>query len=135
MSSRSIRLLAATALLCAGAAHAEIVGPVTWYSGSIDYVCNGEASGRVISEPSLSLCQYYLQQELDDPNNADCEMVDLHPCSFHFHGFSGVEQAVSHPAELNTNFGNEEGVLRQRYRIDEYEAEMGKLIRRLQPRK
>lgn len=135
MSFRSIRLLAAAALLSAGAANAEIVGPVTWYSGSIEYVCNGEESGRVISEPSLALCQYYLNLELQDPNNAGCQLVDLDPCSFHFHGFTGVEEASSLPAELATQFGSEEGEIRRRFKIDEYEAEMGKLIRRLQPRR
>ena len=132
MSIRCIRMLAVAALFTAGAASAEIVGPAIWYSATIDYVCNGEASSRVISEPSLASCQYYLNQELQDVNNAGCDLVDLNPCSFHFHDFTGVE-GVSLPAELATDFGNEEGEIRRRYRIDEYEAEMGKLIRRLQP--
>lgn len=135
MSIRSIRLLAAAALFAAGAANAEVAGPVIWYSATIDYVCNGEASSRVISEPSLALCQHYLNLELQDANNAGCQLVDLDPCRFHFHGFSNVSEAAGLPYELATDFGNQETELRQRFRIDEYEAEMGKLLQRLQPRR
>lgn len=133
MSIRCIRMLAVAALFTAGAASADMVGPVTWYSGTIDYVCNGEASSRVIAEPSLTQCQYYLNQELQDVNNANCQLVDVHPCSFHYHGFIAAEEH-SLPAVLVTDFGNAEGEIRRRYRIDEYEAEMGRLIRSLQPR-
>lgn len=133
MSIRCIRMLAVAALFTAGAANANIVGPVTWYSATVEYVCPNGASGRTIRESSLSQCQYELNQELQDPNNANCELVELHPCSFHFHGFSAAEEH-SLPAVLVTDFGNAEGEIRRRYRIDEYEAEMGKLIRSLQPR-
>lgn len=135
MSIRSIRLLSAAALLAAGAANASIVGPVVWYSGSIDYVCNGQASGRDFSEPSLALCQYYMNQELQDVNNANCQLVHVDPCGFNFHGISSASAADSLPYELVTDYGNQETELRQRFRIDEFEAEMGKLIQRLQPRR
>jgi hypothetical protein len=133
MSIRCIRVLAAAALFTAGVANAEIVGPVTWYSATVEYVCPTGVSGRTIKESSLTQCQYELNQELQDPNNANCELVELNPCSFHFHGFAASEEH-SLPAVLVTDFGNAEGEIRRRYRIDEYEAEMGKLIRSLQPR-
>ncbi|MBL8300620.1 MAG: hypothetical protein JNN30_19955 [Rhodanobacteraceae bacterium] len=135
MSSRYIRVLAAAALLAAGVAQAEINGPTIWYSATVDYVCDGEASSRVISEPSMALCQHYLNQELLDVNNAGCDLVDLDPCRFHFHGFSNVQDGQSLPAQLATDFVHGETQIRERYRIDEYEAEMGKLIRRLQPQR
>lgn len=136
MLTRCIRTLAVAALFAAGAANAEIAGPAVWYSARIDYSCDGQASSRIISEPSPTLCQYYLNQELMDVNNAGCDLVDLDPCRFHFHGFSSsVSGANSLPFELATDFGNGETELRQRFRIDEYEAEMGKLLQRLQPRR
>lgn len=134
MSLRPLCLLA-FGLLSAGAAQANIVGPVTWYAGSIEYSCNGELSGRDISEPSLQLCQYYLNQELQDPQNANCDLIEVDPCHVRFHPFSVTNwgEAAPLPFSLLSDFGREERVLRERFHIDQFEAEMGKLRQRLQP--
>ncbi|MCQ4163930.1 hypothetical protein [Tahibacter harae] len=136
MSLRSACLLATAALFCAATAKADLPGQVIWYGASISYSCPTGVSSRAFNEPSYSLCQYRLSQELQDVNNANCEVLEIDPCHVRVHSFS-AEEAEGAPLDLSDlvtgGYVREEEALRSRFRIDQFEAELKALRKRLQP--
>lgn len=142
MSFRSLRILAATAaLLVTGAAQAYINGPTVWYSGTLEFSCpktlpSGDvvitAESHAISEPSLVACQTHWNDTYQYRINAGCTATELNYCAFHFAPI-GVSAEEHLSPVLFTDFIREEQVLRERYRIDQFETELKNLYKRLQP--
>ena len=142
MSFRSLRVLAAAAaLLATGAAQAYINGPVVWYSGTLDFSCpstlpSGEvvlsAESHVISEPSLVACQTHWNNLYQYRISAGCTATELDYCAYHFAPFGVSAEEHMSPAIFN-DFFRSERVLRERYRIDQYELELKDLYKRSLP--
>lgn len=142
MSFRSLRILAAAAaLLATGAAQAYINGPVVWYSGTLDFSCpttlpSGDVvmspSDHSFSEPSLVACQTEWNNTYQYFMSQGCEVVEQSLCAYHFVPFRVTAEEHMSPAIFN-DFVRSERVLRERYRIDQYEIELKDLYKRSLP--
>lgn len=138
MTFRSLRVLAGLALMAAGAgAQAEMLPGTIFYSALLKFSEPANPSAihqYVVSVPTLAQCQHDANEILAVRSASPYfyNLVSMSGCAFHISGFASAE-AVHLDAELVTDFDNQYGVLRQRYRIDEFEAELSRLYKRLQP--
>ncbi len=137
MSLRPLRVLAGVALMLGGiSAQAEMLPGTVWYSALIKMQEPAPSSAineYVISSPTLAGCQSQVTYTLNARTSSPYfyTLVSLSGCSFHISGFASAEDHLE--PVLFTDFNRHEGVLRERYRIDEYETELSKLYQRLQP--
>ena len=139
MSLRSLRVFAGFALMLGGlSAQAEMPSGTVFYSAVLKFAHPSPSSAiseYVVSVPTMVECQSQasaiIEVRTHSPYNYN--LISLSGCAFHITGFStGSMEAALQPI-LFTDFNHYEGVLRERYRIDEYENEISKLYQRLQP--
>ncbi|WP_313917420.1 hypothetical protein [Tahibacter sp.] len=137
MSLRSLRVLAGFALMLGGlSAQAEMLPGTVWYSAVIkmqEPAPSSAVNEYVISSPTVAGCQSQVTSTIDVRTSSPYfySLISLSGCSFHISGFASAEAELQ--PVLFTDFNHYEGVLRERYRIDEYEVELSKLYQRLQP--
>lgn len=82
------------------------------------------------------MCQYRLARELQDVQSANGEVLEIDPCHVRVHAFSAEPAAdapLSLPDLVTGGYVREEGALRSRCRIDQFEVELKERRKRPQP--
>lgn len=135
--SRSILCLAAAAafMFSVGAAHADQVqGSPSYYAGGADLIEPGHTEwtngGITITNATYAGCVADLNYQVAYRLDEGYQVHQLYPCHIVRPGFStSSASSADHVLSRDdiNHVVNGTTVLRQRYRIDQFEAELGKL--------
>lgn len=137
MSRSMLRLAAAAALvLSVGSAHAEDLPNSPWYyAGGADLIEPGHTvwtnGGITVTNATYTGCVEQLQYNLDWRLDNGYQIHHLYPChivrpGFGTPGVAAADHVLSRDDLVRVINGTT--VLRERYRVDQFEAEVGKLL-------
>lgn len=134
MSRSLIRLAALAALAVAGSAHAYLpVGTAPYYAGSADLIDPGQSSwtgsGLVVTDSTVPGCNAQLSDAIAWRIAHGWGVINIHYCGLVQPWITApgtTVDAVLSPVQID-NILNGSRVLRERYRIDQYENELRKL--------